>query len=405
MDENETRELIYLDNAATSYPKPPAMLEAMRDFTERVGANPGRSGHRLSIEAGRVLLEAREQLAALLGAGDPFDVVLTKNATEALNIAILGLARPGDHFVTTSMEHNSVARPLRHLQDTGTEVTVVEADGDTGRVAVSAVEDAIKTKTKAVVMTHASNVTGTIMPVEEVGRLCKERGVVFVVDAAQTAGAVPIDVDAMHVDLLAVTGHKSLLGPQGTGALYLRPGVDVEARCFGGTGSSSESDVQPDLLPDMLESGTPNTIGAAGLAAAIRFIRSEGVDEIRRHEKETTARLLEGLRSIEGVKIWGPAGAEDRTPIVSFTIDGVPSDEIAFLLDQRFGVLVRVGLQCSPWAHRTMGTFPDGTIRTSCSYYTTVEDVDRAVSAVGEIAAERRVTRAEPSEAVARGGA
>ncbi|RJQ53842.1 MAG: aminotransferase class V-fold PLP-dependent enzyme [Actinobacteria bacterium] len=381
--------MIYLDNAATSFPKPPLMLEAMRDFTERVGANPGRSGHRLSIEAGRVLLDAREQIAGLIGASDPFDVVLTKNATEALNTAILGLAEHGDHFVTTSMEHNSVSRPLRYLQDRGAETTIVQADPLTGRVEAEDVVAAIRANTKAVIMTHASNVTGTIMPVADVGEACEERKVVFVVDAAQTAGAVPVDVVSMHAGLVAMTGHKSLLGPQGTGALYVRPGIELRPLCFGGTGSSSESDVQPEVMPDKLESGTANTIGAAGLAAAVRFVRSVGVEEIREKEIELAGRLLEGLSRIAGVRVWGPPTAAERTPIVAFTLEGVASDEVAFILDRRYGVLVRVGLQCSPWAHRTLGTLPEGTVRASCGYFTTAEEIDRTVGAVAEIARGR----------------
>lgn len=385
----ELSNLIYMDNAATSFPKPPVVIEAMRHFSECVGANPGRSGHRLSIEAGRVLLEAREEVAALVGAPDPFDVALTKNATEALNIAILGTIRPGDHVVTTSMEHNSVARPLRHLEAHGVALTVVDADSATGAVDAAAVAEAFRDETRAVVMTHASNVTGTIMPVADVGNRCRERDVLFIVDGAQTAGAVPIDVEYMRIDLLALTGHKSLYGPQGTGALYVREGLSPTPLAFGGTGSSSESDVQPDFMPDRLESGTANTIGAAGLGAGAHFVRETGVDEIRAHEIELAGALLEGLGRVEGLHLFGPASADARTLIVSFTVDGMASDRMALALDRDYGILARVGLQCAPWAHRTLGTAPAGTIRLSCGYFTTLSDVARVVTAVTELAADR----------------
>ncbi len=393
-----SEQLVYLDNAATSFPKPPQVMEAMRHFTECVGANPGRSGHRLSIEAGRVLLEAREQIAALINAPDPLEIVLTKNATEGLNTALLGTLTEGDEVITTSMEHNSVARPLKYLERCGVRTTVVRAD-ERGFLDPEALSSAVTAATKAIVMTHASNVTGTIMPIAEVGAICGERDLLFIVDAAQTGGALPIDVQSSGIDLLALTGHKSLLGPQGTGALYVRQGLAVEPRSFGGTGSSSESDRQPDFLPDSLESGTANTVGAAGLAAGVRFVRSEGIEAIRSHEVRLSQALLDGLASIEGVRLWGPDSAEERTPIIAFTVDGMASDEVGFLLDQRYGVLVRVGLQCSPWSHRTIGSFPEGTIRASCGYFTTLEDCARTIEALREVVSESSPAR----KAVVRG--
>ncbi|MDA8233733.1 MAG: aminotransferase class V-fold PLP-dependent enzyme, partial [Clostridia bacterium] len=268
--------MIYLDNAATTWPKPSSVWSAMEHCFHKLGANPGRSGHQMALDAGRLIYETREVLAKLFNISNPLQLVFTLNATEAVNLALKGLLKPGDHIITGSMEHNAVTRPLHVLKARGVEVTKVKAAGD-GRIKVEDVAAQIKANTKAVAFTHASNVTGTLMPIEELGQLARAKGLVFIVDAAQTAGVYDLDVEKMNIDLLAFPGHKSLYGPQGTGGLYIREGITLEPLKEGGTGSSSEHPLQPDVLPDRYESGTPNTIGIAGLGAAVKFILQEGL--------------------------------------------------------------------------------------------------------------------------------
>jgi len=382
-----TGRVIYFDHAATSWPKPPVTTAAMVEYAERIGGSPGRSGHHLSLAAGRVILEAREALAALFGIGDALRIVFTKNATEALNIALLGLLRPGDHVLTSGMEHNSVMRPLRHLETQGVSLTVVPCNG-AGLLDPDDVRRAVRTRSRLLVVTHASNVTGTIQPVAALGCIAREYGLLLCVDAAQTAGALPIDVEKMGIDLLAFSGHKSLFGPQGTGGLYIRDDLEGRIRplMFGGTGSRSEHEAQPDFLPDRYESGTPNTIGIAGLGAGAGFVLAEGVDHIRRREEEITARFLAGAASLPEVKVFGPPGAKGRTAVVSFQIAGVAPSAAALTLDEEFGILCRPGLHCSPAAHRTIGTFPRGTIRFGFGYFNQDKEVDRALAAIQAIA-------------------
>ncbi|MBC7223745.1 MAG: aminotransferase class V-fold PLP-dependent enzyme [Anaerolineae bacterium] len=385
--------LIYLDNAATSWPKPPQVAQAMVDFLERVGANPGRSGHRLSVVAARLLYEAREALAELFHAPDPLRVVFGLNATEALNLALHGLLRPGDHVVTSSMEHNSVMRPLRALERQGVEVTVVPCSPE-GTLAPQDVERAILPHTKMVVLTHASNVVGTLLPIREVGEIARRHGVLFAVDAAQTAGAVPIDMAADAIDLLCFTGHKALLGPMGTGGLVLGERVDPSALRplkQGGTGSRSEYEEHPDFLPDLGEAGTPNAVGVAGLLAGVRWVQERGVEALQAHEQALTARLLDGLAGIPGVTVYGPLDASLQTGTVSFNVDGLEPSEVGWMLDEEHGILCRVGLHCAPAAHRTLGTFPRGTVRFALGPFHTAEDADAAVDAVRAIA--RRAQR------------
>jgi len=382
----ESRRILYLDNAATSYPKPAGTLRAMERFSRDVGANPGRSGHRLSVEAGRILIDTREALAELFGAEDPLHVVFAKNATEALNIAIFGLLEPGDHAVTSGMEHNSVMRPLREMEKRGAFLTVVPCS-PAGEMDPDDVRRAIRRETKAIYLTHASNVVGTLMPVADIGRLARERGVLFCVDAAQTAGAVPVDVKAMNIDLLAFTGHKSLFGPQGTGGLVLSASVEERVRplMMGGTGSRSESEEHPLFLPDRFESGTPNTVGIAGLEAGIRFVREKGVDYIRRKEIGLAARLIEGLREIRGMTVYGTGDAEKQTPVVSFSVEGKPPSEVSYALDEDFAIMSRPGLHCAPAAHRTIGTFPEGTVRLSLGAFNEAKDVDTVLAALHQM--------------------
>lgn len=378
--------LVYFDNAATSYPKPAQVDEAMKDFHERAGANPGRSGHRLSVEAGRILYDTRELLSTLFGIDDPLNIVFTLNATMALNIALMGLLVSGDHVVTSSMEHNSVARPLRFLETQGVELTIVPCQGNGGELNPEDVAKALKPNTKLVALIHASNVAGTIFPIAEVGKITREKGIPLLVDVAQTAGAYPLDVEKMGIDLLAFTGHKSLFGPQGTGGLYVHSDLKLKPLLRGGTGSRSEEDVQPEFMPDRLESGTPNTVGVAGLGAGVKFILKEGLDQIVKHKKQLTQHFLEGLKELKGVTVYGKKDVEDRAAIVSLNIEGMQCSEVGQILDEKYGILVRCGLHCAPWAHKTLGTHPQGTVRFSFGYFSTSGDVDLALSALAEIA-------------------
>lgn len=379
--------MIYLDNAASGWPKPPAVLQAMHYFMESVGANPGRSGHRLAVEAARIVYQAREGLAALLGVRDPLRIVFASNATEALNLALVGLLRPGDHVITSSMEHNAVMRPLRALERQGVQVTVVPCSPE-GLLNPSAVEAEIRPTTRLIVLNHASNVVGTLLPVAEVGQIARRHGLLFLVDGAQTAGACPIDVEAEAIDLLAFTGHKALLGPQGTGGLYIGPRVSssqLRPLLHGGTGSRSESEEQPDFLPDRYESGTLNGVGLAGLGAGVRFLLETGVERVREHEVALTRQLLAGLRRIPRVVVYGTGDAERQTATVSFNVEGMEPSEVGLRLDEEFGVLCRVGLHCAPVAHRTIGTFPGGTVRWALGYFNTAADVEGALAALEAI--------------------
>ncbi len=379
---------MYLDNAATSFPKPQVVVDAVRDFMLHIGANPGRSGHRLAASAARVVFDTREALAQLLGVNDSRRVVFTQNATEAINLVLRGLLRDGDHVVTTSMEHNSVMRPLRWLaSERNVEITAVAADS-AGCIEPGDIATAVTGNTRLVVVNHASNVTGTIAPVAGIKAAIGDTP--LLVDAAQTAGVLPIDMERDGIDLLACTGHKGLLGPTGTGCLCLRAGMEEQLLPLmcGGTGSRSESDEQPNHLPDRYESGTRNAAGIAGLGAGVLYLQKRGVDEVRRHEQELTGMLLDGLRAIRGVTIQGPADPREQVATVSINVKDVPSSEVALALDRRYNIMVRAGLHCAPQAHRTIGTFPEGTVRLSMGPLTTSDEVTLVIKAIGEIAQE-----------------
>lgn len=360
----------------------------MAVFLREVGGNPGRSGHRLSIEAGRVVYEARELVARLFRIQDPLRVVFGLNATEAINQGLKGLLRPGDHVITSSMEHNSVMRPLRALEKEGLRVTIVPCSPE-GFLEPGDVERDLTGRTKMVILNHGSNVTGTLQSLADVGRICRHHGVLFFVDAAQTAGVIPIDMEQEKIDLLAFTGHKALFGPQGTGGLIFGERVDEKGIAplkRGGTGSRSESEEQPDFLPDLCESGTANGVGLAGLKVGLEFILQEGLEKIRIHENTLTRHLLQGLQQIPEVSIYGPKNAERQLGIVSINICGMAPSEAGLRLDEQFNILCRVGLHCAPLAHKTIGTFPQGTIRFSISYLNTEEDIVRTLQAVRHLA-------------------
>jgi len=382
--------LYYFDNAATSWPKPEATGAAMERFLRECGGSPGRSGHRLSIAAGRIVLEAREAMAALIGADDPLRIVFTKNATEALNIALRGFLKPGDHVITSSMEHNSVMRPLRQLEADGVALSVLPCSGR-GELDPGTIRPAIRTCTRMMVLTHASNVTGTILPIAEAARIVHDHGIAVCIDAAQTAGALPIHVGEMGIDLLAFTGHKALFGPSGTGGLYIAPGLEEQLRPLmaGGTGSRSEFEGQPDFLPDKFEAGTPNSVGLAGLGAGVSWLLARGVETVRTHETALTARFLEGLRDTPGIFLYGPQDPSLQTAVVSFNIAGLEPSEAALALDERFGILSRPGLHCAPAAHRTIGTFPRGTVRFGFGLFNTPDQIDRAIEALRSLVRNR----------------
>ena len=383
--------MIYFDNAATTWPKPAGVGEAMLHYLGHIGANPGRAGHRLAVEAARSIYAAREAVAELFHAPDPLRVVFGSNATEALNLAMRGLLVPGDHIITSSMEHNSVMRPLRALERRGVHVTVAGCSPE-GYLDPSLVEAAIRPGTRMIVLNHASNVAGTLLPVAEVGQIARRHGVLLLVDAAQTAGAYPIDMQGDAIDLLAFTGHKSLFGPMGTGGLVIGERVDavlLEPLKRGGTGSRSEWEEQPGFLPDACESGTPNAVGLAGLLAGIRWVLERGVEAIRAQEMALAQQLIDGLRAIGGVKVHGTLDAMRQTATVSFNIAGMEPSEVGLRLDDEHEILCRVGLHCSPSAHKTMGTFPAGSVRFGLAAMNTAEEVSTAVDAVRRLAQEK----------------
>ncbi|HUL30015.1 MAG TPA: aminotransferase class V-fold PLP-dependent enzyme [Thermodesulfobacteriota bacterium] len=379
--------MIYFDNAATSWPKPPRVKEAMNRFMDEVGANPGRSGHFRSIEAARIVFEAREALSVLFHVGDSSRIVFTLNATESINLALKGLLGPGDHVITSSMEHNSVMRPLRDLEKKGVELTIVPCSHE-GLLDPSEIERKIQTNTKMVVLNHASNVTGTLLPIEEVGLIVRKRNLLFLVDAAQTAGAFRLDIEKDNIDLLAFTGHKSLYGPQGTGGLVVGERIKEKEMIplkQGGTGSRSEFEEQPDFLPDCFESGTPNGVGLAGLLAGVQFVLEKGVEQIRRDEMALIQKLIKGLKNIPRVRLYGPELEEDRVATLSFNFSNLSPSNGALRLEREFGILCRPGLHCGPAAHRTLGTFPEGTIRFGLSAFNTDAEVKAAIQAVSLI--------------------
>jgi cysteine desulfurase/selenocysteine lyase len=383
--------MIYFDNAATSWPKPPGVARAMVHFLNEVGANPGRSAHRLSVESARIVYAAREAVAELFNAPDPLRVVFGHNVTEALNLALCGLLRPGDHAITSSVEHNSVMRPLRALERQGVALTVVPCSPE-GSLDPADVEAALRPNTLMITLNHASNVVGTLLPVAAVGQIARQHGVLLLVDAAQTGGAYPVDMQGDRIDLLAFTGHKSLYGPMGTGGLIIGERVDVarlEPLKRGGTGSRSEREEQPDFLPDMCESGTPNAVGLAGLAAGVRWVLERGVEAIRAHEVALTQRLIDGLHDIPGVTVYGGLDTNRQTATVSFNIAGMPPSEVGLRLDEEHGILCRVGLHCAPAAHKTIGTFPGGTVRFGLGAFSTAEEVDAAVEALRSLSGQK----------------
>lgn len=375
--------MIYLDNAASTWPKPESVVQAVKRCLEETGANPGRSGHRLAAQAAGILSEARRELAELFGIRDPDNIFFFANATQAINQALKGFLRPGDHVVTTCWEHNAVARPLEALKrERGITVSVVPASPD-GSVDPAQVERAIRPETRLIAATHGSNVTGAVMPVEEIGAIARKKGVRFLVDAAQTAGNLPIDVEALGIDMLAFPGHKGLYGPQGTGGLYASPDIPLIPLIQGGTGSRSEQLEHPGERPEGFESGTPNTPGIAGLAAGVRFVRETGVGKIHRKEMHLAETVRSALSEMEGVTVYTPRGP--RLPVVAFNLAGLDSQEVAAILDAHYGIAVRAGYHCAALAHKSLGTEETGAVRASFGYFNEEKDAEALIIAIGEI--------------------
>lgn len=386
--------IIYLDNAATVYPKPPEILDAALDLYKRFGVNPGRSGYDLCLIGGDLIQTARTQLTRLFGGTDPDRLCFAYNASDALNTLLQGMVKPGDHVVSTTVEHNSVIRPLNHLRRDGVITVDYVPVASEGRVDPQDIAQQIGPKTKLVVVNHGSNVIGTIQPLEEIGRICRERDVRFVVDTAQTAGVVPIDAQKMNIDALAFTGHKSLLAPTGIGGVYVAQGVEVKHTRFGGTGVRSAHPYHLDEYPYRLEVGTPNVLGVLGLHEAQRYIAQRGMGEIYRHEMELFATLQEGLAEIDGVTLHGTTSLTDRLPVLSLTVENWDPSDVGVLLDGDHNIACRTGLQCAPLIHDQMGTSPRGTVRLSVGPTNTASDIQAAIRGVQDIAAARRATQA-----------
>lgn len=389
--------MYYFDHASTSMPKPQPVIDAVVHAMQHTGSS-GRGAHDVSLEASRTLLGARNAMARLFGVGDPGRVAFAANATEALNTAVKGLLHPGDHVITTQWEHNSVLRPLYELGSVGVEMSVVPADSK-GRLegvpdwVGSGAEDAVdwgrfvRPNTKAVVCNHASNVTGNVLDLEAVGRFCRERNLLFVVDVAQTAGMFPIDVEALGIDVLCFTGHKSLLGPQGTGGLYVRKGLQVRPLRTGGSGIMTFSRLHPQMMPEALEAGTQNVHGLAGLRAGVEYLFELGMASLRQREQELAGWFFEQVRDLDGVTVYGDFSVpEQRAPIVSLNVGEEHSGVVADVLGERYAIFTRAGGHCAPLMHVALGTRERGAVRFSFSHWNTHEDVEAAVRAVDELA-------------------
>lgn len=378
--------MVYLDNAATSYPKAPGVASAMADYVEKVGATINRSSYASAQEAGLVTLSLRERLCHLFNHPDPTHAVLTPGATAGLNMVIKGLLRPGDHCLVSSMEHNAVMRPLVQLEREGVVFERIPCDAQ-GRLRLEALPGMIKLNTRLVVMAHGSNVCGTVQDAEAVGKICRERGVPFALDAAQTAGHIEVDFERFGLSALVVPGHKGLLGPQGIGALLLD--ADFARRLTplvaGGTGSASDSEELPDWMPDRFESGTPNMPGVYGWEAALGWLENTGIETLENHEKTLSKRFLEGIYGLKNVKLYGATVPERRTGVFSVGFLNCDNAEAAWRLEREFGILTRCGLHCAPSAHKTLGSFPEGSVRFSTGWANTEADIDAALSAIAAI--------------------
>ena len=379
---------VYLDNAATSFPKPPAVGARMREYVDEVGASVSRGSYQAAQQAELVTLRLRQRLCALFGFADPSHVILTPGNTWGLNMLLLGALRPGDHVLVSAMEHNAVMRPLTQLAKRGVAFDRIPCDAE-GRLQTDRIEVMLRPNTRLVLLAHASNVSGTVQDAAAVGEICAARGIPFALDAAQTAGHIPLDFAALRLSALSVPAHKGLMGPQGMGALLLRPDFakTLEPIVSGGTGSVSDSEDIPLYLPDRFEPGTPNLPGIYGWEAALEYLEDVTVEAVAAHDRALSARLLGGLRDVPGVSLIGPDTTEGRVGVFSLDFPGKDNAEIAARLEEDFGILTRCGLHCAPNAHRTLGTFPRGTVRLSLGWFNTEADIDRALQAVKALSA------------------
>ena len=378
--------MIYFDNAATTLRKPDCVVEAVTAALCSMG-NPGRSIHDGAMDASRTVFEARLVLAQLFGAENPDRIAFTANSTQSLNIAIKGILNPGDHVITTALEHNSVLRPLYEMEDQGVELTVMPADS-LGRFCLNQLENSIRENTRAIVCTHGSNLTGNLVDIEAVGAIARKHGVLFVVDASQTAGVFPIDVQKMNIDILCFTGHKSLLGPQGTGGIYVREGVRVRPLLSGGSGVQTYLRNHPTQMTTALEAGTLNAHGIAGLLAAVQYIRETGMDNIRMAEQRLMDAFYDQVREIPGIRIYGDFSSPNRCPIVTLNVRDYDSGLVSDVLAREYGIATRPGAHCAPLMHQALGTVEQGAVRFSFSHYNTIEEINIAVSALRELAQE-----------------
>lgn len=378
--------MIYLDNAATTMQKPEEVIEAVVQAMHSMG-NAGRGAHSASLEASRTIYDTRELLCRFFGGTDPRRLVFTSNSTESLNIAIKGLFEPGDHVITTMLEHNSVLRPLYEMEKRGVELTIIPADKK-GVIDYNDIEKAIRPNTKAVVCTHGSNLTGNLVDIERIGKITRKNGLLLVVDASQTAGVFPIDVEKMQIDVLCFTGHKGLLGPQGTGGMYVREGIQIRPLKSGGSGVQTYSKSHPAEMPTALEAGTMNGHGIAGLHAAVEYIQRTGIDQIRKREQECMKRFYEGVIQVPGVKVYGDFDDMNRCAIVSLNIADYDSSEVSDELLTEYRISTRPGAHCAPLMHEALGTVEQGAVRFSFSHFTTDEEVDTAIKAIRELAEE-----------------
>jgi len=378
--------VIYFDNAATSFPKPEVVYDAVDYYYRYIGTSSGRGAYRQALRADEMVLETRNLLGQLFNIKDVNNIVFTANITESLNLALKGLLQTGDHVITSQMEHNAMWRPLKVLEkEKGIEITVIPCPE--GRAFdPREIENNIRSNTRLVALNHASNVTGTIMPIKEAGEICNRYQLPLLVDTAQTAGVYPLDLEDCNINLLAFTGHKGLLGPTGTGGLYIEPGVSLKPLKDGGTGGDSMLEHQPEDLPERFEAGTLNLAGIAGLGASVKFLLGKGIGEIRAREKELTSFLLELLNKLPGITVYGPQNAEDRVAVLSFNLENVLPGEAAYILDEVYGIMVRSGLHCAPQAHRCLGTEEQGTVRVGLGYFNTPAEVKQFFKAVKEIA-------------------
>lgn len=377
---------VYLDNASTTFPKPETVYTAMDKFARSSMANPGRSGHRMALEAERALDQTRHLLHQFFSGKAPERWIFTLNCTDALNIALKGTLNDGDHVITSSLEHNSISRPVRALELAG-KITVTRLQPDQhGTLRLEDLEKAFTPKTRLVALTHASNVLGTVQPIAEAAWITRSKDALFLLDAAQSAGVLPISVEAMHIDLLATAGHKGLLGPLGTGVLYAGPRTNLRPWREGGTGGDSSTETQPRELPYLLEGGTPNVMGVEGLGAGIRWLQDKGIEAVHHHESVLAERLAAGLEEIPGVELFGHRDWKNRVANIPFRMGILPAPEVGGILDQAFGIAVRPGLHCAPFVHKSLGTYPDGMVRASIGPFNTEGDIDALIGAIREIA-------------------